>query len=97
MLCSNINVLSSACSKLHPEYGEDLLKDPIQGSGVTGGKLPNVLRMACKVDLLDQVIVDDDKRMMLCSRAKYLKLMSAVVIKSCATVLIVGYRLSKHM
>jgi hypothetical protein len=41
------------CSKLHPDFGEDLLqRQPASSSGV---RLPAVLRLSCKVDLLDQV------------------------------------------
>ncbi|KAF6263561.1 SNF2 family N-terminal domain-containing protein [Scenedesmus sp. NREL 46B-D3] len=40
-------------SKLHPDFGEDLLQHQLAGSG--GVRLPAVLRLSCKVDLLDQV------------------------------------------
>lgn len=42
-----------SCSKLHPEMGEVLLKDPPPGTG--SSTLPAVLRLCGKVDLLDQV------------------------------------------
>ncbi|KAF8065502.1 hypothetical protein HT031_003103 [Scenedesmus sp. PABB004] len=48
-------------SKLHPEFGEDLLLDAGGGSGGDGAagpaKLPAVLRLSAKLDLLDQVLV----------------------------------------
>ena len=43
------------CSKLHPEMGEVLLKEPPPGSP----NLPAVLRLCGKLDLLDQVRLDD--------------------------------------
>jgi hypothetical protein len=46
-------LLLLCCSKLHPDFGEDLLqRQPASSSGV---RLPAVLRLSCKVDLLDQV------------------------------------------
>lgn len=39
------------CSKLHPDMGEVLLKEPPPGSA----HLPAVLRLCGKLDLLDQV------------------------------------------
>eukprot|EP00775_Hariotina_reticulata_P012417 gene12417-12553_t len=50
-------------SKLHPEYGEDLVKDPsppVSSDGAPAATEPTppaVLRLSSKVDLLDQVLV----------------------------------------
>ncbi|WIA36756.1 hypothetical protein OEZ86_008024 [Tetradesmus obliquus] len=41
-------------SKLHPDFGEDLLQR--QPASSSGPSLPAVLRLSCKVDLLDQVL-----------------------------------------
>jgi hypothetical protein len=40
------------CSKLHPEMGEVLLREPPAGSS---SNLPAVLRLCGKLDMLDQV------------------------------------------
>jgi hypothetical protein len=45
------------CSKLHPDFGEDLLQHQPASSSGGGVRLPAVLRLSCKVDLLDQVRV----------------------------------------
>lgn len=42
------------CSKLHPEMGEVLLREPPAGSS----NLPAVLRLCGKLDMLDQVSTD---------------------------------------
>ncbi|WIA16563.1 hypothetical protein OEZ85_013234 [Tetradesmus obliquus] len=52
-------VLCNICShpmlsKLHPDFGEDLLQR--QPASSSGPSLPAVLRLSCKVDLLDQVL-----------------------------------------